>query len=180
MEKKELRKLVRTFKQKYNDPQKRTEWSEKLLEQVEADETFSKAHTVLLYCSLPDEVETQYFVDKWSRHKEVLLPVVVGDDLELRRYTGRKDLSTGSFNIKEPTGELFTDYDKIEFVLVPGMAFDARGNRLGRGKGYYDRLLPRLKNALKCGLCYPFQLMEEVPAEEYDIKMDKVICKTEL
>lgn len=99
-------------------------------------------HIVLLYYSLKDEVDTHEFVRKWSREKRILLPVVVGDDLELRVYTGPEDLATGSYGIEEPTGELFTDYAAIDFVAVPGVAFDNAGNRLGRGKGYYDRLLP--------------------------------------
>lgn len=74
--------------------------------------------------------------------KQILLPVVTGDDLELRVYTGPGDLATGAYGIEEPTGALFTDYDAIDFIVVPGVAFDRNGNRLGRGKGYYDRLLP--------------------------------------
>ncbi len=103
-----------------------------------------------------------------------MLPVVVGDDLELRVYTGPEDLTTGSYGIEEPTGELFTDYAAIDFVAVPGVAFDNAGNRLGRGKGYYDRLLPRL-TAFKAGICFPFQLVKEVPAEPFDIRMDTII-----
>lgn len=71
---------------------------------------FRAAHIVLLYYSLKDEVDTHEFVRKWSREKRILLPVVVGDDLELRVYTGPEDLATGSYGIEEPTGELFTDY----------------------------------------------------------------------
>lgn len=103
-----------------------------------------------------------------------MLPVVVGDDLELRVYTGPEDLATGSYSIEEPTGELFTDYAAIDFVAVPGVAFDNAGNRLGRGKGYYDRLLPRL-TAFKAGICFPFQLVKEVPTEPFDIRMDTII-----
>ena len=58
---------------------------------------------------------------------------------------------------------------------MPGVAFDSQGNRLGRGKGYYARLLPRLPQAYKIGLCFPFQRVEQVPAEPFDIRMDEVI-----
>ena len=109
--------------------------------------------------------------------KRILLPVVVGDDLELRLYTGPEDLKPGAYGIEEPTGELFTDYADIDFIVVPGVAFDRNGNRLGRGKGYYDRLLPRIPSAHKAGICFPFQLVEEVPAEPFDIRMDEIITQ---
>ena len=108
-------------------------------------------------------------------HPAFRAPVVTGDDLELRVYTGPGDLATGAYGIEEPTGALFTDYDAIDFIVVPGVAFDRNGNRLGRGKGYYDRLLPRIPSAYKAGICFPFQIVEEVPAETFDIRMDEVI-----
>lgn len=128
---------------------------------------------------MKDEVDTHTFVQKWSKKKRILLPVVVGDDLELRIYTGPEDMATGSYGIEEPTGELFTDYATIDFIAVPGVAFDLKGNRLGRGKGYYDRLLPRIPSAYKAGICFPFQLVEEVPAESFDIRMDIIITINE-
>lgn len=149
--------------------------SAEILAALEAHPAFRAASTVLLYHSLKDEVDTHEFIRKWSRKKRILLPVVVGDDLELRIYTGPKDMAIGAYGINEPTGELFTDYAAIDFIAVPGVAFDRSGNRLGRGKGYYDRLLPRIPSAYKAGICFPFQLVEEVPAEAFDIRMDEVI-----
>lgn len=149
--------------------------SAKILAALEAHPAFRAASTVLLYHSLKDEVDTHAFIRKWSRKKRILLPVVVGDDLELRIYTGPDDMAIGAYGIDEPTGELFTDYAAIDFIAVPGVAFDRSGNRLGRGKGYYDRLLPRIPSAYKAGICFPFQLVEEVPAEAFDIRMDEVI-----
>lgn len=129
----------------------------------------------MLYHSLKDEVDTHAFIRKWSREKRILLPVVVGDDLELRLYTGPEDLTVGAYGIEEPTGALFTDYAAIDLIVVPGVAFDRDGNRLGRGKGYYDRLLPRIPSAYKIGICFPFQVVDEVPAEPFDIRMDEII-----
>lgn len=129
----------------------------------------------MLYHSLKDEVDTHAFIRKWSREKRILLPVVTGDDLELRLYTGPEDLTIGAYGIEEPTGALFTDYSTIDLIVVPGVAFDRDGNRLGRGKGYYDRLLPRIPSAYKIGICFPFQVVDEVPAEPFDIRMDEII-----
>ena len=72
-------------------------------------------------------------------------------------------------------GEQFTDYDKIDLALVPGMAFDAAGHRLGRGKGYYDRFLGEHPHIYKIGVCFPFQRVAEVPSEAHDVVMDEVI-----
>ena len=64
---------------------------------------------------------------------------------------------------------------EITFAVIPGVAFDHTGNRLGRGKGYYDRLLPHLSKAFKVGICFPYQLIETIPTEPFDIPMDSVI-----
>ena len=101
-----------------------TRQSAEILAALEAHPAFRAATTVLLYHSLKDEVDTHEFIRKWSREKRILLPVVVGDDLELRLYTGPEDLKPGAYGIEEPTGELFTDYADIDFIVVPGVAFD--------------------------------------------------------
>ena len=140
--------------------------------------------TVMAYWPLADEVDIRPLIDQLvEQGRTVVLPKVTGDEtMELRRYTSSADLAEGAFHIMEPTGELFTDYDAIDVVLVPGMAFDAAGHRLGRGKGYYDRFLteflapdnsqpaPRL-----IGVCFPFQRVAIVPSEEHDVVMDEVV-----
>lgn len=135
------------------------------------------AQTVLLYAALPDEVATQALIaEAAAAGKRVLLPVVQGEELELRIYTGDENLREGAFHIAEPEGKAFTAFDEIELAVVPGVAFTHKGHRLGRGRGYYDRLLPQLTVALKVGLCWPFQLLDDLPHEPHDIMMDLVIC----
>lgn len=150
-----------------------TESSIALLEQIEQHPYFIAATTVLLYHSLPDEVQTHAFVEKWYQKKKILLPVVVGDILELKHYTGKKDLQKGAFQIEEPTGKPFTNYAEIELAIIPGVSFDKCGNRLGRGKGYYDKLIPLLQS-YNIGICYYFQARENIPSEPFDRKMDEV------
>ena len=70
----------------------------------------------------------------------------------------------------------FTDWDTIDLIIVPALGYDRQGNRIGRGGGYYDRLLPQLK-ATKIGVCFPFQLVDKVPTEEFDSKVDRVIYR---
>ena len=156
------------------NPNEKLHLSEIILSKIEQLPEFEKAKNMLLFWSLPDEVITHDFLDKWHKHKCLLLPAVNGNELELRYYKGNENLKTGSFQIQEPQGELFTDWDKIDMILVPGVAFDRNQNRLGRGKGYYDKLLPKV-SGIKIGVCFPCQLVETIPCQEWDIKMDKVI-----
>jgi 5-formyltetrahydrofolate cyclo-ligase len=102
------------------------------------------------------------------------LPVVVGDKLELKQFEGVEKMKKGAFNIMEPQGEAFSDFDSIDLAIIPGVGFSPQGARLGRGKGYYDRLLPNLR-CPKIGLALPCQIADEIPTEEWDIPMDEVI-----
>lgn len=145
-----------------------------LLKKLEQHPKFAAAHTVLLYYSLKDEVQTHAFVEKWYRQKRILLPVVKGDALELRIYTGKECLKTGeAYRIEEPEGEAFTAYEEIDLSIIPGVSFDDKGNRLGRGKGYYDKLLPLL-HSYNIGVCYNFQVSSHIPTEPFDRVMDEV------
>ena len=106
----------------------------------------------------------------------MLLPCVDGDDLRLRQYTGPECMVSGEqFGIGEPTGEEWTDLAAVELIAVPGVAFDREGNRMGRGRGFYDRLLKSTPNAVKIGLAYNFQMLDAIPTEPHDVKMNLVI-----
>ena len=134
------------------------------------------AKVVLAYYSLPDEVDTHVLIDELvAEGKTVLLPKVLDDTtMELRRYTGPQDLCEGAYHIMEPVGMTFTDLSQIDVALIPGVAFDAQGHRLGRGKGYYDRFLS-LISTKTLGLCFDFQKVAEVPVEAQDVAVDKVV-----
>ena len=137
-----------------------------------------KGLTVMAYWPLRDEVDIRPLIARLvGQGMSVVLPKVVDDEtMELRRYTSEADLVEGAYHIMEPVGERFTADDQIDVVLVPGMAFDAAGHRLGRGKGYYDRFLAgNCHTALKIGVCFPFQRVAEVPSGEYDVAMDEVV-----
>jgi len=151
-------------------------WSAEIVERL-SDAITLHPSVVLAYWPLADEVDLRPLLDRLVESgTTVLLPRVTRETtMELRRYTSRADLCEGAFHIMEPTGELFTAYDQIGLALVPGVAFDSAGRRLGRGRGYYDRLLPRLTVARKVGVCFPFQRVAEVPAEAHDVLMDTVV-----
>lgn len=146
-----------------------------VMAQAEAHEWFRAAKTVMVYHALKDEVRTQDFIEKWHREKEIWLPVVEGMDIRLKRYEGADRMRGGALHVMEPDTDVYQeDYDRIDLVLVPGVAFDAGGYRLGRGKGFYDRFLPKVK-APKIGICFPFQFVENVPFDEGDVPVDAVL-----
>ena len=171
--KKQLRKSVAIKKKQYQQ-EKLSCWSYLLFEQLETHPLFQKAEIILLYHSLPDEVQTHEIIEKWATRKTILLPVVKGDYLELHPYTDNSHLHAGAFQILEPDSPCFTDYEKIELALIPGVAFDRKGNRLGRGKGFYDRLLPSLAHSYKIGICFNYQTFDTIPCEAFDQPMDEV------
>ncbi len=175
MDKAEVRKRIRELKRAVPTEEKLRR-SEVIMAHVEEMPEFRKAQVVLLYWSMADEVQTHNFVDKWYKQKQLLLPCVLGDDLVLRQYTGPECLVAGEqFGIGEPTGPEYTQLDRIDIIVVPGVAFDKSGNRMGRGRGFYDRLLKSTPNAVKVGVAYSFQMMEEIPMEPHDVAMNYVI-----
>jgi 5-formyltetrahydrofolate cyclo-ligase len=171
-----LRKAIRTAKRQFGAEELRRR-SQPLTQKLLGNRHVKMAHTVFIYASLPDEVDTAPAISSFlDEGKRVLLPAVIGDGvMELREVCPGKVLQKGALGISEPVGEPFTDFDAIDVAVVPGLSFDARGARLGRGKGYYDRMLPNLRNAWKIGLCFDFQMVPLVPSTEHDVRMDEVI-----
>ena len=172
MTKQEMRKMIRLRKQQHTADE-----SSVVIARLKETPRFLQAQTLLIYSALPDEVQTQSLLDELKEAgKTVLLPKVVSsEEMELRRYTGTSSLQPGAYGIMEPVGERFTDYATIDIAVVPGMAFDAQGHRLGRGKGYYDRFLAKVPDVYKIGLCFSWQMVDEVPSEANDIMMDEVV-----
>lgn len=174
MEKKELRRQIREMKKRYT-PEEKKQKSQSVWKQLEQMESFRQARIVLAYWSMEDEVFTHDFISKWADKKIILLPCVRGEELDIRYFDGKEKLCPGEgYAIPEPIGELFTELERIDLVVVPGVAFDKLGNRLGRGKGYYDKVLKRTP-ACKVGVCFDFQFLDKLPTEEHDVRMTEVI-----
>lgn len=152
------------------------ELSAAITSRLEQHPWFQSASCVLLYHSLPDEVDTHNLIQRYISSKTLLLPTVVGDELELHIYDSTSGVRQGAFNITESQGPLLqpTEYPTIDLAVIPGVAFDAAGHRLGRGRGYYDRLLPLL-SCHTIGICFPFQLLTSVPHEPHDMMVDEVL-----
>lgn len=178
IQKSNIRKEIADLKKVYSINQLQS-LSDEVLSTLEITGTFQNAKTILIYNSLSDEVQTLDFIGRWKGQKNFYLPVVVKDDIVFRAYTSSTEFQQSSFNILEPVGTDFTDFKKVDLIIVPGVAFDRKMNRLGRGKGYYDRFLSKI-SAPKIGICFDFQLLDKIPAESTDIKMDYIVSENEL
>ena len=172
LDKRTLRREIRAMKNLYS-AEALDDMSLEIEMFFSLQDQWDAAHTVLLYSALPDEVNTDYLLlSAEGDGKTVLLPRVDGDRLTLHVYSP-DSMAPGAFGVMEPQGPEFppSRYGEIELAVVPGMAFDRRGHRLGRGKGYYDRLLPLLPGARLVGLCFPFQVVASVPHEAHDAEV---------
>ena len=150
------------------------------MQRLEETSLFRHASCIAIYHAIPGEVQTAGFIEKWYQDKKILLPVIEGNDLRLLPYAGKEALKAGVFGILEPAGDTPSiPEEEIDLIIVPGVAFDRQRNRLGRGKGYYDRLLSTL-HAPKIGICYDFQLQDTIPVEPFDRRMDRIITEKEI
>ncbi|HEY5043366.1 MAG TPA: 5-formyltetrahydrofolate cyclo-ligase [Verrucomicrobiae bacterium] len=134
------------------------------------------AHTILFFAPLPDELDVWPLLEELlAAEKIIALPFF---DRDKNIYTARQissaatDIVMGKFGVREPASTCVEiPLDRFDLVLVPGAAFDLGGNRLGRGKGFYDRLLAAA-SGVKCGVGYDGQLLEKIPAEPHDARVD--------
>lgn len=147
---------------------------QRLLEQP----LFRQAISIALYAPIRNEVDTTLLFDAArAAGKSVQYPLVCGDRLTFHEIATREQLAAGSFGIPEPcpVGDV-SGAPLADLLVVPGVAFDLRGHRIGFGKGYYDRYLAGLQRLpLLVGFCHDFQLIEAVPSEGHDIRMDCVV-----
>jgi 5-formyltetrahydrofolate cyclo-ligase len=138
---------------------------------------YGKAGTVMLYVAFGSEVETAPLIEhSLERKKRVLLPLVIDEHMMNAVEVGDfKDLVPGKLmGIPEPgKGEPYGG--KIDLILVPGVAFDEAGNRVGQGKAYYDVFLRKHVNDMKIGLAFECQIFPRIPTHEWDVPVDKIV-----
>lgn len=153
--------------------------SEEVLSVLEIVGVFQDAKHILIYNGMDGEVATLDFIKKWESDKKFYLPVTYKENIAFRAYTSTTELVKSNFGVLEPVGEDITNYSFVDLIIVPGVAFDRKKNRVGYGKGYYDRFLSSTK-APKVGICFDFQLLDNVPFDEHDTKMDYLISENDL
>ncbi len=132
--------------------------------------------TVLIYCAFKNEVETKSIIDYLVSHgREVYVPKC---NIDLKEFVPvritENNFRLNAYGIFEPTDEIYAK-KQIQCAIVPGVAFDMRGNRIGFGAGYYDKFFNKNPDVYKIGICYEFQLVDNIPSEDYDIPMDVII-----
>ena len=150
MKKEDIRRSVKARKTLLSEEEKLSA-AERVFNLLEQTADFLLSDRILMYHSLPDELSTRAFIRKWCDRKHFYLPRVNGVNLEILPYDESR-LALGSFHIEEPTGTDTSAIEDMEMIVIPAVAFDRRGNRVGRGKGYYDRLLADSR-ARKVGVC---------------------------
>lgn len=153
------------------DPVRRFELSNTIQERIYELEGFDGSGTVGLYWATHSEVSVTELGLRLSEHevRRIFLPFVLNGELELTEWRPQDPVVTAEYGGMHPRYHRVVPLDEVDFLVVPGIAFDRRGHRLGTGTGHYDRLLARLDpRTVKIGMCFGAQVIDEVPAEPGD------------
>lgn len=178
--KKEIRKRI--LKQRREcPPEIRHEASGRIVHSVLQHPWFAEASDIYAYADFDGEAETRTLIETALREgKRVWLPKVRGEDMEFYPVMSMDSLSEGAFGILEPSAKDVSASENAagkSLMLLPGVAFDRAGNRIGYGRGYYDRYLAVCPGIPKIALAFEFQITDRIPAEHTDIKADLIITE---
>ncbi len=148
-------------------------------------EEIRKAATLMVYLSFGSEVDLDGLIRWcWGEGKRIVVPFCRPESRELTacRIDGFNELETGHYGIRAPKEGLIRPVDggEIEVILVPAVAFDRRGYRIGYGGGYYDRFLPQAPQAVKIGVAFASQIIEEIPVDGHDLPVDMIVTEREV
>ncbi|MCK4589147.1 MAG: 5-formyltetrahydrofolate cyclo-ligase [Nanoarchaeota archaeon] len=138
----------------------------------------NRTQNVCVYVSKDSEVETHDLITYLLKKKNVFVPFIEKEELRVSEIKNFSDLEKGQFNILEPKNKI--NYNQnIDLIIIPGVAFDKRGNRLGRGNGYYDKFLKNIQS-LKIGLAFEEQIIGQVPVEKHDVPLNLIITDKQI
>lgn len=181
-QKKALRKEMRS-KRASMSKEDRDIASHNIISNLLNNPIYKSAATIMAYASMPEEIQlNELFDNAFANDKTLAIPLIIGRGTMRPVFLPTvEDLVVGDFGIMTVRQDKrkFVEFDDIDCVIVPGAAFDSKGNRLGLGGGYYDRFLQRVPNAKRVALSFGYQLLETVPAEPHDAKMDIIITENE-
>ena len=175
MDKKELRRSIRERKRAMTE-EEIVSRSEKLAELFIASEAYRSAKTIYGYLPYNQEVRTVAMLEQALKDgKRVAVPKIYGDEMRFIYLSDVNQVETGYAGIPEPIADEPIAADPTALVLMPGLAFDKEGHRIGYGGGFYDKFLNAEPNHPTVALCYAFQMVEELPTEEFDVPVDRVL-----
>lgn len=177
-------RLRRSIAEKRNalSPSEVFEKSSRIKKRIFEMDLFRNVQTILFYVSYDNEVFTHDMIkESMSMRKTVVVPKSIPKDstLILSKLTDWNDLEVGAYNILEPKQESIKEVpvESIDLILVPGVVFDIHGNRIGHGKGYYDRLLNDTQKVSHIGLAFEIQIVDAVLTEEHDLPVDIIVTE---
>ncbi len=162
-------------KRKYLPKEEIIEKSRKIEANLFNLEQYKKSKTIMFFVSFNSEAYTHDMIRKSLKDKTVVVPKVVHHEIEPSVIIDFDNLISGKFGILEPIDVIKIAYKNIDLVLVPGIAFDKEGHRIGYGFGYYDRFLRKVPKAIKIGLAFDFQVADKIPREEHDAPVDLIV-----
>ena len=175
MNKQELRKAIRTRKRAMTEEEIERR-SRSLCQKFLESDAYRACRTLYGYLPYNQEVRTvPILAQALADGKQVAVPKVYGDDMKFIVLADLTQVSKGYAGIPEPIADAPVAEDETALVLMPGLAFDPQGHRIGYGGGFYDKFLSREPNHPTLALCYEFQMVEHLETEEFDIPVDTVI-----
>jgi 5-formyltetrahydrofolate cyclo-ligase len=174
-EKKEIRREVRRRIAEIDAPS-RALAAERIFSQIETLEPFREARCIALFAAMKDEVPTDFALRRWrDMGKRIVVPRVEGDVMRFYDYAPER-MQTGAFGIEEPMGDEECSCTYIDLMIVPARAFTRRGERLGRGGGFYDKYMSLNGfRAYKVGIAFSCQIFDAIPTDAHDIIVDEVV-----
>lgn len=178
MDKNTLRSTIRALRNNLST-EERIAKSRAISKKLESHPRFKAAQIILFYVSTPEEVDTHELIQTHLNKKTILVPTVHGNHLKCYELTKWNQLKKGTYGILEIPSTLHSPFTQPpELIIVPGIAFDTKGHRVGYGKGYYDNTLSR-HSAPTIGLAYQLQVVDHIPQEPHDQAVDILITETE-
>ena len=151
--------------------------SARLAEKFFQAELYRQAKAIYGYLSYNQEVRTEPILRRAQADgKRVAVPKVYGDEMRFLWLDDLKQVAPGAYGSPEPIADGPVAMDETALVLMPGLAFDPEGHRIGYGGGFYDKYLEKHPNHPLIALCYPFQMLNHLEVEAHDIPVDQVIC----
>ena len=175
--KSELRKMI--LEQRRQLPEEEVyALSAQICNKVKELQEYKEAEDICLYMPANNEVDLTLLIeDAWKAGKNVWLPKTSGRRMDFFKFDSATPLSEGAYKILEPVSDVMLDPDENTLILMPGVAFSMEGGRIGYGKGYYDIYLEQHYMSKKIAVGYDFQIVEELPIEEHDVKPDFIISE---